>query len=182
MPHIHIDPGQHDFTASAYIVRTDTPEPTLMLHMHRKLHRYMQFGGHIELHENPWQAVIHELEEESGYAIDQLKLLQPAVRLRSLSDAELHPYPVYVQTHQFGDQDHYHIDIAFAFITDQAPQNHMKEGESEEIVLFTLDELTALTPDKIRGNVKETGMFILTDCMPGWEVVNVPVPTTRQGT
>jgi hypothetical protein len=30
MPHLHHDPGHHDFTTSAFIVRTDGPEPAVI--------------------------------------------------------------------------------------------------------------------------------------------------------
>lgn len=53
MPHIHTEPGQHDHTASAYIVRLDEAEPALILHRHKILGQYLQFGGHVELDENP---------------------------------------------------------------------------------------------------------------------------------
>lgn len=36
MSHIHTKPGQHDFTASAFIIRTDGTEPRAMVHMHKK--------------------------------------------------------------------------------------------------------------------------------------------------
>ena len=65
MPHIHTKPGQHDHTVSAFIVRLDGKQPRILLHRHKKSGVYMQFGGHIELHENPWQAISHELLEES---------------------------------------------------------------------------------------------------------------------
>jgi hypothetical protein len=172
MPHIHTDPGQHDLTASAYVVRLDTPEPTLMLHMHKKLHRYMQFGGHVELHETPWQAVIHELAEESGYELTQLKLLQPKIRLRSFSDALLHPMPISLQTHQFGDADHYHTDTAFAFVTDEPPKHAIKEGESTEFKYFTLHELRTVSQDQIRENVRETGIFVLEELLRHWQPID----------
>lgn len=69
MPHIHTEPGQHDLTVSAYIVRMDLPEPAIILHKHRKLNKWLQFGGHVEPHENPWQAVQREIREESGYEL-----------------------------------------------------------------------------------------------------------------
>ena len=71
MPHIHTLPGEHDATASAYIVRTDLGEPAIMLHRHKKLDTMLQFGGHVELHENPLEAIAHELREESGYDFRQ---------------------------------------------------------------------------------------------------------------
>src|SRR5437879_1527745 len=101
MPHIHTKPGQHDHTASAYIVRIDGKEPKILLHKHKKSGKYQQFGGHIELDETPWQAVLHEIKEESGYDAKQLMLLQPKERLKSLGDADQHPVPVCHNTHTF---------------------------------------------------------------------------------
>jgi len=172
MSHIHTAPGQHDFTASAFIVRLDTPEPTLLLHMHKKLHKYFQFGGHVELHENPWQAITHELAEESGYGIRQLKLLQPKLRVKSVADTVMHPYPLYVQTHNFPGLDHYHTDIAFAFCTTEEPAAKVGNGESAEIAGFTLKELRALPPEKIVDNVRESGIFVLEKCLHNWESVS----------
>src|SRR3954466_7704978 len=63
MPHIHHEPGQHDFTTSAFIVRTDRSEPQAVLHEHRKIGKLLQFGGHIELTESPWQALLREVRE-----------------------------------------------------------------------------------------------------------------------
>lgn len=37
MAHIHTKPGQHDLTASAYIIRDDGNEPVVLLHRHKKL-------------------------------------------------------------------------------------------------------------------------------------------------
>jgi hypothetical protein len=172
MPHIHTGPGQHDFTASAFIIRLDTPEPTMMLHMHRKLHKYLQFGGHVELHENPWQAITHELAEESGYDIHQLKLLQPRLRLKAFSDAELHPYPINTETHKFPEIDHYHTDIAYLFTTGETPNGAVREGESLDIQNFTLQELRDIPADKIAENVRLTAIFALEECLGEWEAVS----------
>jgi hypothetical protein len=171
MAHIHTEPGQHDFTASAYIVRIDTPEPALLLHLHKKLRKYLQFGGHVELNEDPWQALVHELAEESGYSMNQLMLLQPKLRLKRLTGTKLHPSPVYIQTHDFPGLDHYHIDIAFAFTTSEEPGSKIGEGESLDIRTFTLTELKALPQDEILENVRETGIFILKECLKEWEPV-----------
>ncbi|MDQ5885925.1 MAG: hypothetical protein QG628_322, partial [Patescibacteria group bacterium] len=115
MSHLHTQPGQHDVTVSAYIIRTDRPEPVLLLHMHKKLKKYLQFGGHVEHHEDPWKAITHEVLEESGYDMSQLVLLQPQIRLKKVTDTKLHPIPVTLLTHDFPGLDHYHSDIAFAF-------------------------------------------------------------------
>jgi len=172
MPHIHTDAGQHDLTASAYIVRLDKPEPRLVLHQHKLLHIYLQFGGHVELHETPWQTVIHELAEESGYDIDQLALLQPAMRLKVIHEAVLHPVPASILTHRFGDTDHYHTDIAFAFVTKEAPKHAVGKGESNKIQAFTAAELTALPKGSLPENVRDIGLFILDEGLNHWETVD----------
>ena len=169
MSHIHTQPGQHDTTASAFIVRlSNTAQPSLILHKHRKLNQWLQFGGHVELNENPWSAVVHEIAEESGYAMRQLKVLQPSMRLTKISDAVLHPYPLTVLTCRFGETDHYHTDIAYAFVTHELPEEKLGEGESAEIRAFTTAELAAIPRGEIPENVREIGLFTLENCLIEW--------------
>lgn len=173
MPHIHTEPGQHDSTISAYIVRTDVANPALLLHKHKKLKKYLQFGGHIELNENPWEAISHEVAEESGYSVEQLQVLQPDIRLTKLSDATLHPYPISYQTHRFGELHHYHTDIAYAFLTNEPPHSSVSKGESADIQMFTAEELRAIPAGEIPENVRETGLFVLQNCLGEWQPINV---------
>lgn len=174
MAHIHTQPGQHDHTASAYIVRTDFDEPKIMLHLHRKIGKYLQFGGHVELHETPWQAVVHELREESGYDIDQLRILQPPARIKNLSDAVIHPHPAAHSTHPFGGgTDHFHTDIGYAVITNQPPRHAPEDGESTTIRLLTRAELAATNDNEVPDNVKQIGLFILDHCLSHWEAIPV---------
>jgi len=172
MSHIHTEPGHHDATVSAFIFRTDNKEPKVVLHLHKKIKSYMQFGGHIELHENPWQAVTHEIVEESGYSLEQLSLLQPVKRIKKLSGTKLHPYPVVLNTHTFPGIDHFHSDITFAFITNVEPREVIGEEESKEVSLFTKSEILELPSDKILENVREIALFIFDELLNSWE----PVP------
>lgn len=172
MSHLHTAPGQHDQTVSAYIIRTDTPEPKLLLHMHRKVHKYLQFGGHVELNENPWQALSREILEESGYRLEQLTLLQPKLRITQLAGTRLHPQPVSLQTHNFPGLDHYHSDSSFAFTTTEEPLVSIGKGESPEIRAFTLKELRAIPADTIIENIRQTGIFILENLLDAWEPVD----------
>lgn len=174
MSHLHTEKGGHDLTVSAHIIRTDTAEPTVMLHKHKKLGRYLQFGGHVEHNENPWEAITHELAEESGYHISQLEVLQPMTRLKSLTGVRLHPVPVSYLTHEFPGLDHYHTDTAFAFVTDQPPKGEPQEDESVDIELFTADEIRAIHKDDIYPNVREIALFVLETSLSEW----VRVPTS----
>lgn len=168
MPHIHTKPGQHDHTASAFIVRTDFAEPKIMLHKHKKLGVYMQFGGHIELSETPWQAISHEIPEETGYNMGQLMILQPKQRLKKVSRSILHPIPVCHNTHMIVDS-HYHTDLDYAFVTNEPPKGKVGEGESNDIKLFTLAELLAHPANDIFQEVADITLFIFDVCLPEWE-------------
>lgn len=174
MPHIHTAPGQYDFTASAFIVRIDQNEPKIVLHMHKKLKTLMQPGGHVELNEHPWQAVLHEIQEETGYALEQLKVLQPKTRLRSLSSPALHPYPACVSSHPFGsDSMHSHTDISFAFIASGAPLGGVAEGEQDDIRFVTRKELLSMTGEEVNLTVKDISLFVLKTCVNEWEAVEL---------
>lgn len=174
MSHIHTEAGQHDLTASAYIIRLDLDEPSLVLHFHKKLKKYLQFGGHVELDETPWDTVKHELLEESGYHLDQLRLLQPHERLTRLSQGILHPVPVVVNTHVFeaSETKHSHTDLAYAFITSEEPRSDIGEGESAQMRLCTRAEVEALADDEIPPGVREIALFVFDTIVPRWEAID----------
>jgi 8-oxo-dGTP pyrophosphatase MutT (NUDIX family) len=171
MPHIHTEPGQHDHTASAFLIRTDMSEPKILLHFHKKLKSYMQFGGHIELNETPWQAITHELKEESGYDMDQVRILQPEKRLEKLSGhTVVHPQPIAHMTHRFSET-HFHTDTTYAFVTDQPPRHSPAEDESNDIQLFTRTELSSFPSDKIFEDVREIALYIFDNSLEEWRAI-----------
>jgi 8-oxo-dGTP pyrophosphatase MutT (NUDIX family) len=174
MPHLHIEPGAHDLTASAYVLLRKDSELRMWMHWHRKLNQWMQFGGHVEHREQPWAAIVHELAEESGYAIRQLQVLQPPTFLKPLTGAVLHPADVCINTHHFPELDHYHTDIAYAFMTDQAPANPPHDGESTRMHAFTRQELVDIKSGEIPESVREIALFIFDHVEPTW----VPLDTT----
>jgi 8-oxo-dGTP pyrophosphatase MutT (NUDIX family) len=178
MAHIHTDDHQHDLTASAFIIRTDLDEPAVMMHEHKLLKKWLQFGGHVELHEDPWQAVRHEIVEESGYDLDQLELLQPKRRpMEQVPGVRLHPMPFYMLTHPFGNLPHYHTDIGFIFFASGPPRNKVGDGESESLQAFTIAEIDALPDDATPRNLRPTLHYIFDSLLPAadeWEHVAVP--------
>lgn len=143
MPHIHTGPGQHDLTVSAYIVRVDTKEPQCLVHMHKKLGKLMQAGGHVELNETPWAAIVHELKEETGYDVAALEVLQPTEAPVSVHNAIIHPVPVLFNTHKISD-NHYHTDLCFAFVATSEPEASISEGESTDVRWCSITELRGL--------------------------------------
>jgi 8-oxo-dGTP pyrophosphatase MutT (NUDIX family) len=91
----HYEPGH--FTASAFVLSAGRGE--LLLIAHRKLHMWLQPGGHIEATDrNPTEAALRELREETG--VGEVELLQP------LFDIDVHVIPA------LGDQpQHLHHDL-----------------------------------------------------------------------
>jgi len=144
MPHIHTLPDQHDMTVSGYIVRTDAKEPLCLVHMHRKMGKLMQVGGHIELNETPWQAIAHELEEESGYKLAELDVLQHTADRVVEAHNVSHPVPFLMNTHNVGNE-HYHSDLCYAFVTNSLPAGLAAEGESTDLRWLSLDDLRHLS-------------------------------------
>ncbi|HET7827765.1 MAG TPA: NUDIX domain-containing protein [Candidatus Saccharimonadales bacterium] len=167
MPHIHTRPGQHDSTVSMFIVRTDQAEPKMMFHLHKKHQVYMQFGGHIELDENPWQAVVRELLEETGYDINQLEILQPKPAIKKLTGITTHPLPIAYTTHRAGP-GHFHSDAAFAFVSNQQPKHELVKTESSQVRLLNRDELAKIPAAQTYENGREIALFILDKGLEYW--------------
>ena len=174
MPHIHTQPGHHDQSVTAYIVRIDTPEPQVLVHMHRKQNVLLPVGGHIELHETPWQAMAHELQEESGYRLEDARILQPAERISSLEDVVLHPYPLSMNTHPIGD-DHFHSDISYGFVVSGDPKETAVDGESLDFRWLNYDQLMALDASEIFSNTRQVYDFLLNTALKSW----IPVSTDQ---
>lgn len=171
MAHIHTQEGQHDSTVSACIVlEQEAEEPRVWLHKHKKLGFWLQFGGHVELDETPWQAVIHEVAEESGYDITQLKLLQPKLRITSLPTAKLHPQPVVVNTHNFSDT-HFHSDLTYAFVTSEQPNNGLSGDESKDLRAMTAHDIRAIPAGEIPEDARQIILFTLESLLSAWERV-----------
>lgn len=168
MPHIHTEPGQHDITASAWIIREDGDQPRALVHMHRKHGKLMQLGGHIELDETPWQTLEHEILEEGGYSITDLKVLQPFDRLPTVKNAVVHPLPVVSNTHKVSD-DHYHSDYGYAFVAAAAPSKSPAKGESQDLRWLTREELQAAAAEgEAYADIVDIYQLIIDQYLPNY--------------
>jgi 8-oxo-dGTP pyrophosphatase MutT (NUDIX family) len=140
MPHIHTEPGQHDITVSAYIIRQDKGTWRCLVHMHKKLKVLMQVGGHVELDETPWQSMQHELAEEAGFDFAELQVLQHSAQTPQVTGAIVHPTPLFSNTHKVG-ADHFHSDYCYGFVATGAPSGTVSAGEPDDLRWCTIDEL-----------------------------------------
>lgn len=139
MAHIH---EKIDFTASAYVVYKDK----VLLRMHEKYGIWLPPGGHIELDEDPVQAVVREVKEESGLDIvlwdgNKKFSIEQNGEVELIPPMSLHRHPI--------SATHTHINLAY-FATTISNALSPAEGESREgLVWCTKDELEKmnLRPD-----------------------------------
>lgn len=108
-----------------------------VLHLHRRLQRWLQPGGHIEAGEHPAQAAQRESEEETGLA------LQPVRDEPLLLHLDVHP----------AAQGHTHLDLRFLFWSgpeDPSPP----QGESPWVRWFAWDGAFAVADDALIGALR----------------------------
>jgi len=164
MPHLNVAPGDHDHTVSMYIVNIAQAEPRLLLHRHRVAKRWFQPGGHIEAQETYWQAVIHELLEETGFELSQLDVLQPFPLLPTIN-GQYNPVPIMVRHQRYERLDHFHDDLGYAFVTAQEPNLPLSPEESQEVDWFTLTELASIPANDVNPDMLPLARELLSD----WE-------------
>ncbi len=177
MAHVHDEPGQIDFTVTAYILRNDGDGDgdglRALVHMHRKQRMLMPVGGHIELTETPWAAAEHEIAEEAGYAFSQLSVYQPKLRVGLYERVVVHPQPLFMNTHDISET-HWHTDIAYLFLATGEPELMVDEQESQDIRWMTRAEIAALDRTAMYENVQGTYLAAFDTFASQWE----PVPAT----
>lgn len=139
MPHIHTEQNQHDVTVSAWLFRAEK-EQEVFVHMHRKIQKYMEIGGHMELDETPWQTIVREMKEEAGYELSNLEIYQPDYMPVVLKSNVVHPVPALLLTYQ-PMPGHYHTDITYAFHEISGASTVPRDGESNDLRWMTFAQL-----------------------------------------
>ena len=120
------------FTGSALVVSADGSRA--LLHHHRKLDRWLQFGGHCDGDEDVLRVAQKEALEESG--------------IEGLIVASARPFDLDIYAiPPFGAEPaHFHYDVRYVLI---APENAetARSGESRELRWFTPAEMNELPLD-----------------------------------
>lgn len=162
MAHIHSGLNGHDSTVSAFILLQEADELKVLLHRHRKLGLWFQPGGHVELDQNPWQAIAHEIRDESGYELDDLLVLQTAAPLVTLSEIS-HPVPLLYRSHRYiaAEPAHFHTDATYGFLAKRRPPKAPPQGESQELQWFTSDELNEIPKEAIHEDIKAIAQALM---------------------
>jgi 8-oxo-dGTP pyrophosphatase MutT (NUDIX family) len=95
------------FTATGFVVDGSRT----LLHWHKRLQQWMPPGGHIEPDEDPVQAVLREIEEETGLNT-QVIAAQEAAPFDYPKQLPA-PYTILVEDIPGPDEPHKHIDMIY---------------------------------------------------------------------
>ncbi len=104
MAHVH---KLIDFTVGMYIVHDGK---VLFIH-HKKQNMWLPIGGHIELNEDPEEALFRELEEESGLNKDDVDVLSNKSPYNSPEQKYLYT-PNLLDIHKI-NETHRHIGVIY---------------------------------------------------------------------
>lgn len=134
--------GEKHFVASVWILSSSTPKKILLIH-HKKSGRWQQPGGHIESFENPIEAAVREVAEETGLNID---FLLKQVRIINHEETFL-PVPKYIMEQAIPargrEPAHFHLDIQYVLEIPEQKLVHNK-NETHDIAWFTKEEVLKL--------------------------------------
>ena len=117
-------------TASAVVL--DVRSGAILLHLHRRLGRWLQPGGHIEPDERPEDAALRETLEETGVAV---RHPEDGPRILHLDD---HP----------GPDGHLHLDLRYLLLADREAD---PVGRGETTGDGDGPTLRWATPDEVRA-------------------------------
>ena len=95
------------FTATGFVV----DGARTLLHWHRRLQQWMPPGGHIEVDEDPVQAVLREIEEETGIIAEVIRVQRSAAF--AYPEQIPAPYTILIEDIPGPGEPHKHIDMIY---------------------------------------------------------------------
>jgi 8-oxo-dGTP pyrophosphatase MutT (NUDIX family) len=95
------------FTATGFVVQGDST----LLHWHQRLQGWMPPGGHIEPHEDPVQAVLREIHEETGVTAEVIPSI-PTLPFAYPGQVQP-PYTILLEDSPEPGEPHQHIDLIY---------------------------------------------------------------------
>lgn len=139
MPHIH---EKYDFVVTPFIIFDDK----VLLVNHPRYQQWIPMGGHIELDEDPEEALYREIKEETGLEVE---IMSKKPNIDSPGTKFLLK-PHYLDVH---DANPPHKHIALIYFAKAKSSAAVKSDEHTEIKWFTETELNE-TKYKISKAIK----------------------------
>lgn len=127
MPHIH---EKYDFVVNAFLVFDNK---VLLVH-HPRYNKWLPMGGHVELDEDPEEALFREIKEETGLEVE---IVGSKPNMKS-NDTKFIYAPNYIEVH---DANPPHRHIALNYFAKARTKDHIKSPEHDELKWFSSDEL-----------------------------------------
>ena len=122
-------------TGSALVVHIDSRR--VLLHKHKKLQRWLQFGGHSDYETNPLLVAEREAREESS--LMDLTVLSWEEDVATPLDYDMQAIPETARR-----PPHVHADMRFVFATENPSAVTAAYGESNQFAWLSIDEAKAL--------------------------------------
>lgn len=124
-----------DFTVAAFIIF----ENKVLLVDHIKLKKWLPIGGHIDLGEDPEQALFREIEEESGLTRDDIEVLAEKVKNVNQKGTKFLYRPEFLDIHDI-NETHKHVGLIYV-VKSKTDRLVLAEKEHNAIRWFTKDDL-----------------------------------------
>ncbi len=129
MPHIH---DLIDFTVDVFIVY----DKKVLLIFHKKHNMWLQIGGHIELNEDPDEALFREVKEECGLDIEVIGKKEPQIKVRG---TKFLYSPAFMNIHDI-NETHKHIGLIY-FAKAKSDNFVLSQREHSDIRWFSKKDL-----------------------------------------
>ncbi len=98
------------YTSSAIIIKNDS----VLLHSHKKIKLWLPPGGHVELNEDPVQALHREVLEETGLKIEVINASKMNPRNYKNVYSIIPPFTIFIEAITDNPNDmHEHIDFIY---------------------------------------------------------------------
>jgi 8-oxo-dGTP pyrophosphatase MutT (NUDIX family) len=109
----------------------------VVLHLHKRIGKWLQPGGHLEVGEAPWQAALREAREETGL---RLCHAPPGVRM------------IHVDVHD-APHSHVHLDLRYLILADD-DEPRPAPGESQQCRWFPPAEAMGMADEGLVGALR----------------------------
>ena len=129
MPHVH---DLIDFTVDVFIVHDNK----VLLIFHKKHNMWLQIGGHIELNEDPDEALFREVKEECGLEIGIIGRKEPRIEVKGTKFLYA---PSFMNIHDI-NETHKHIGLVY-FAKAKSDKIVLSEREHKDIRWFNKEDL-----------------------------------------
>jgi len=129
MAHIH---KLIDFAVAIFIVYKNR----VLLIRHKELKKWLPVGGHIELDEDPEEAIFREVKEETG--LEEIEIFGQKPSIKSGGTKFLYP-PTFLDIHDIS-QKHKHIGMIY-FARAKSDKIVLAQKEHKAIRWFTRREI-----------------------------------------